>query len=228
LGGGKLSIGTPAGFLAAEFFSWVPVLLIVYAVINGTGAIAGEESAGTLDLLMAQPVTRREVVVEKVLAGAIGAGAIIAIGFLGFLVTVPPVPIDIALRDILVACVNLFPITLLFYALSFWLGVAAPNRGMAASIAVAVATASYFVDLVTNAVDALSWLEYATPFHYYGGGLPLVDGIVWWHFGLLTGVAVAMLVLAERAFERRDIATGGHEVDLLRMLRLAPRPEPSA
>ena len=59
---GGLSISTPEGFLTSEYFSWVPILLIVYAVIQGTGAIAGEESAGTMDLLLAQPVSRRLMV----------------------------------------------------------------------------------------------------------------------------------------------------------------------
>jgi ABC-2 type transport system permease protein len=52
-------------------------------------------------------------------------------------------------------------------------------------------------------------LRYASPFYYYGAGLPLVKGIDWPHVALLFGVAVLFLVLALRAFERRDIAVGG-------------------
>src|SRR5581483_5163390 len=74
--GVELQIGTPAGFLSAEYYSWITILLIVYVAIEGTGAIAGEESAGTMDLLLAQPVSRSRVVLEKALATVVGSATV--------------------------------------------------------------------------------------------------------------------------------------------------------
>ena len=101
--GTDLSIATAAGYLSARYFGWVDVLLIVYAVLQGTGAIAGEESAGTMDLLLAQPIARRDVVLQKVGAVVIGSASIIAIGWLGFALSIPFVNIGVSLLDTAVA-----------------------------------------------------------------------------------------------------------------------------
>ena len=218
--GTDLSLATPAGFLSSEFFSWTPVLLIVYAVIQGTGAIAGEESAGTLELLLSQPVPRRSVMLQKAAAVGLGAIAILSIAYCGFALTVPFVSIDVTLADLAAGVLNMLPITLLFFGLALWLGAYAPSRGLAAAIAVGAATAAYVVNTFAVGIEALRGLRFATPFYYYGSGLPLVDGVRWWHFGVLTGIALAFFALSLLAFERRDIsAGGGSDVDVIGELR---------
>ena len=206
---GGLSISTPEGFLTAEYFSWIPILLIVYAVIQGTGAIAGEESNGTIDLLLAQPVSRVLMVTEKAAAVVVGSVLIVAIGLAGFAVALPLVDIDIGLADIAIAMANLLPITLLFFAISLWLGAVAPNRALASAVVIGLATAFYFINMLAGAVNALDPLNYATPFFYYGDGPPLAEGIVWWHFELLLGIALLFFAATLRSFDTRDVATGG-------------------
>ena len=74
--GGEVDYLSPAGYLGSELFSFmVPLLLLVAAIGAGARAIAGEEEAGTLELLLSCPVSRRRVVLEKLAALAIeGAG----------------------------------------------------------------------------------------------------------------------------------------------------------
>jgi putative exporter of polyketide antibiotics len=84
--GEATDISSPAGFLTAEFFSWVPLLLVTLAIVAGTAAFAGEEGAGTLDLLLAQPVKRWRVVVEKTAALTIAVVLCALAGLAGFLV----------------------------------------------------------------------------------------------------------------------------------------------
>ena len=46
----------------------VPLLLLVAAIGAGARATAGEEERGTLDLLLANPLSRRRLIAEKVAA----------------------------------------------------------------------------------------------------------------------------------------------------------------
>lgn len=207
--GTDLNFSTPAGYLSGRYFGWTEILVIVYVIIAGTGAIAGEEGASTIDLLLAQPISRRSVVLQKLAAATVGALIIVLAGYAGFLVSVPTVDIAISLTDLLIACLNMLPIALLFLALSLWAGAVAPSRGTAAAAIVGFTTAAYFVSTLSSGVGGLEWLRFATPFHYYGSGLPLVEGIVWWHVGLLLGLALVFVVLALRTFERRDVSAGG-------------------
>ncbi len=59
------------GFLAAEVFGFVaPLCLFAVAIGHLAGATAAEEERGTLDLLLANPVPRWQVVAGKALAAA--------------------------------------------------------------------------------------------------------------------------------------------------------------
>lgn len=207
--GSDLAYSTAAGFVSAEVFSWIPILMIVYAIIQGTGAIAGEEGSGTIDLLMSQPVRRSSMVLQKTLAVCIGAAVIAGFAFLGFLLSIPFVDIDITLKGAALACANMLPMALLYYALSLWFGSVLPNRTYASGAAIALATAGYFLNVVASAVKSLSGIKYASPFYYYGAGAPLVHGIDWAHVSLLLGVSALFVALTVRSFGRRDITVGG-------------------
>jgi ABC-2 type transport system permease protein len=67
--GGAVDYSSAAGYLGIELFSFmVPLLLLVAAIGTGAGTIAGEEERGTLELLLANPVSRTRVVLEKTVA----------------------------------------------------------------------------------------------------------------------------------------------------------------
>lgn len=226
--GSDLDLSTAAGYLSGRYFSWTIILVLVYVIVAGTGAVAGEEGAGTLDLLLAQPISRTRVLLEKLAASAIGASAIVGLGLVGFLVSIPTVDIDVSLADIAIASANMLPITLLFLSLSVWAGAALPSRGLASGVVIGIVTATYFVYTLSNGVESLRWMRYATPFYYYGSGLPLVRGIEWWHVGLLTGLALLFVTLSVRMFEIRDVASGRGDLNLRWWIRGSRRlPEPS-
>ena len=45
-------LSDPRQFFQVEFFTWSPVLMTVFAIIAGGALLAGEEGAGTLELLL--------------------------------------------------------------------------------------------------------------------------------------------------------------------------------
>src|ERR1700675_2617743 len=60
------NFSSPAGYVQSELFSIMgPLLLLILAIGAGARALAGEEEAGTLDLLLVTPLARRRVVGEK-------------------------------------------------------------------------------------------------------------------------------------------------------------------
>ncbi|GAA2333902.1 hypothetical protein SVIO_065390 [Streptomyces violaceusniger] len=67
---------TAAGYLQASVFGLIlPLLAMIYGIATGSRAIAGEEESGQLDLLLAHPVTRTAVVLQRFGALVTGAGA---------------------------------------------------------------------------------------------------------------------------------------------------------
>src|SRR6266511_1070057 len=78
--GGELDLASGPGYLDGELFSlMIPLLLLLYTIAAGARAIAGEEEAGTLDLLLSHPISRTRLTLEEAGAMALQAGAL-AIG----------------------------------------------------------------------------------------------------------------------------------------------------
>ena len=73
---------SPEGFLSAEIFSWVPIILVIFAIMQGTRLIGGEEAAGPWTFCVAQPVPAQRVLAEKLVAFMLGSVGIAAIAFL--------------------------------------------------------------------------------------------------------------------------------------------------
>lgn len=70
--GGVLDFTSAEGYLRTEyFFFMLPLLLLVFAIGLASKETAGEERAGTLETLLANPVARRRVAAEKFAALAV-------------------------------------------------------------------------------------------------------------------------------------------------------------
>jgi len=204
------SYATPAGYMATEFFTAVPITLVIFAVVAGTAATAGEESAGTLELLLSQPIRRRRVILEK----ALGIGAAISVallaGYPGILLGQLFVDMDLSPVRTLAAMVCTLPLLFLFAALGMLLGAALPTRAMAVAVCTAGAVGAYVVFTLGLMVDSLTELRKLTPFYWSDASKPLVGDYELWRAGLLLAVSVGLVLLAMVALERRDI-TGGRE-----------------
>jgi hypothetical protein len=76
---GLADFATGTGYVRAELFSFVlPLMVVLFGVLWGSDAIAGEEDRGTLDLVLANPITRRRVVAEKAAALLTGLAMVCA------------------------------------------------------------------------------------------------------------------------------------------------------
>lgn len=206
------SYSTPEGYLATEFFTAVPITLVIFAIVAGTAATAGEESAGTLDLLLAQPIRRRRVIIEK--AGGIGAAVSVALlaGLPGIYLGQVFVDLDVGPLRTLAAMMATLPLLFVFAALAMVLGAFLPTRALAVAGATALAVIAYVVHTVGALVDSLSEVRKLTPFYWSDASHALVGDFEVWRSVVLLAVSVALVGLAAWAFERRDIAGGGREI----------------
>lgn len=212
---------TPEGFIAAEFFSWIPLLVITVAIIGGTGALAGEESAGTIDLVLAQPIPRWRLVVEKALGVAVAIAAISLVSIPGFIAMLPFFDTDIDVGRLTLATAGMVPLGLLYLGLSLWASAALPTRSAAVVAVVGVLVVAYILHTFGAVVPWLETPRKFQPFYWADGSRALVEGFTpaWaaWN-ALLVGLALAALAGAVRSFQRRDIAAGAREWGLRQAL----------
>ncbi|MGA3030376.1 MAG: ABC transporter permease [Candidatus Limnocylindrales bacterium] len=198
---------TLIGFLHIELFSMIlPALMVAFAAGMASGFTAGEESRGTIDVLLSYPVSRRRLVLEKSLAVVLGCivAAVVVLVFAlgGAALSASPLPAD----RLAAALVMVVLLGLAFGAIALAISAATGNRAASIGIAVALMVAMYLVDALANIVDSLGAVRPISLFRYYMGNDPLRNGISLADAGVLAAVAIVFLALSVVLFERRDLA----------------------
>ncbi len=203
---GTADITSPVGFMNAEFFQYVgPVMILIYVLRRTADAVAGAEEAGTLELVLAQPVPRWRIVLERYAATALGAGALGSVVFLLLAVGGRAVELTIAPHLVLAQVASLVLLALLFGALGLAVGAATGRRGLALGAPSVAAVVAWLVDTFAPLVEAMEVLEPLSPWEWYIGNVPLANGVVVWDVLLFLVLIGACLAVAVWGFERRDV-----------------------
>lgn len=210
---GQFEMATFEAYFASTILNYVALLIAIYAIVNGTGALAGEEESGTLELMVTLPLHRWQVVVSKALAMALSAFLILGIaalaGMAAFAIIQSQIETSITAVDLVLPILNAWPITMVFMMLSLFFSALLPQRRFAAALAVLVLVASFFGNNLLPLVGSLEALTAILPFHYYEGSTAVfTEGIQASDVLMLVGAAVVLLLLAMLTFERRNLTVG--------------------
>ncbi len=201
------SYGSPEGYLNSSlFFMAAPLLFLIYAISVGSGAIAGEEEQGTLDLLLSNPLPRWRVVVEKFVALVIGTLFLALVQWLGLIVGAVAVNMQISsgrLAEINLSCALL---GLAIGTLALAVGCLRGDRSLSVGVASTVGVAAYFLNSLAASVKSLEPYRKLSFFYYFIGADPLKNGLDAGHVAVLVGVTLVLLAVALVVFERRDVA----------------------
>ena len=195
------------GFLHIELFSMIlPALMVVLAAGMASGFTAGEESRGTIDVLLSYPVSRRRLILEKTAAlvlACIACGVTVWVFALaGAAASASELPAD----KLAAALFMLVLLGLAFGAVALAISAATGNRGAAIGVAVGLMVVMYLVDALAAIVDGLNTIRPLSLFRYYMGNDPLRNGVNLGDAAVLTAFAAVLLVAALVAFDRRDLA----------------------
>lgn len=207
LGGSDLDISNATGFLNIELFPLIlPALLVGFAVALGSGFTAGEESRGTIDVLLSYPVARWRMILEKVGALVICVLVIAVVMLIGIeggsVAGNAPVMLDKVAAGLVLAGLLSLGFGMMALALAAWSG----NRGAAAGIPIGLMVVMYLVQSLSPQIDSLRAINGLSLFHYYLGHSPLKQGLDLGDTLVLLIVAIAFLAVSLFAFERRDLA----------------------
>ena len=207
LGGREsLDILSPAGYLDGQVFALlVPLLLLIFAIGHGAGAIAGEEEKGTLELLLANPVGRRRLVAEKLL-GLLGLVVVFGVVvWLSSWTSGVAVDLGVSAGRMVAATLGACLLGALFGALGLLVGAATGRRGPSIGVPAALAVAAYLLMALAPLADWLEPWRVLSPFYYYASYDRLVEGMDWGAAAVLGVATAAFAVAAIAALERRDL-----------------------
>ena len=206
--GEALEMFTPSGFLNIEFFSYMPIIIGIFAILAGSGMLAGDEESGTMDLILAHPVSRAVLFAGRLLAFLIATIGILVINWVGFLIGLPGSGLGLNALEVGRPFISLFAQLMLYGTMALVLSMLLPSRRMAAMTSGILMIASFFITALARLDENLETIAKISPMNYYQGGLA-IDGLKWgWAIGLL-GISALFVLIAWWRFERRDIRVGG-------------------
>jgi ABC-2 type transport system permease protein len=206
--GDGLALTSPAGYLNSQFFANVlPVMLLVFAVGTAAWAVAGDEAAGTLELLLANPVGRARVAIARAAALALLLGVLTAVCAAALAAMAPAAGLDQGLPPLRLvhATVACGALALAFAAVAFAVGAATGSRPAALAVASALAVVGYLVEGLAAQVRALRPVRAASPWHWLLGSDPLRHGLAWQAWALPLGVSALLVLLGTLRLARRDL-----------------------
>jgi ABC-2 type transport system permease protein len=194
--GGSLDIISPAGYMDFAYFSYIPIVAGIFSLLVGSGLILADEERGTLDLVLAHPVSRTALFWGRFLAFTTVTAGILLLSWFGFLAGLSSTGWNVSALALLLPHLDLF------------VSMALPSRTLAASLTGGLLVASYFVTSMARINDKLASLNDFSPLKYYEGGRAL-DFLNWGHLLALLGFTLLFTLLAWLLFERRDVRVSG-------------------
>lgn len=199
-------IGTPEGYLNGELFTLTgPLLLLIFAIGLATDTTAGEEERGTLDLLMAHPVTRRSVVVQKGAGLLAGLGIIEVTLLVTLLVSSPLFGLDVPAVKVVAALVSQFLLAAAFGLFALALGATSGNKGLSRGVSAGAAVLAYLLSALAPISDAVEPWRVLSPVYHGAGYEPLFNGLGWSHVAVLVALTACGAAAAAFGFDRREI-----------------------
>ena len=201
------NLTTPQGYLGGAVYGLlVPLLMAVFAIAWGARSVAGDEQAGTLDLVLAHPVSRRSLALQRFAGMLLGITVVSLVLFAAMLALRGPFELDaVAVSGFVAIHLQLALFGAFFGALAFAAGAATGSKAIALGTSAGTAVVTYLANSVFPQVDALAWTRDLSPFHWYLGGDPLTGGVQPGGVAALVAGTVILVAAGTARFTRRDL-----------------------
>lgn len=217
LGGDLVNINDPATVLTIGYVHpFVQFVLCLWGVGRGSAAIAGEIDRGTMELLLAQPISRRQVVYAHLLVDGLTLPLLVAVMLAGtalgvWLFALP----GVVLSAYLIAAVNAMTLTLAVTGITVTFSAMGRSRWKVAGGVLLLLLVMFLVNLFGQLWPVLKPYRPATLFFYYQPQLHILQN-TWWPSVdgfpfricpplVLAAVGLAGYIAAAELFHRRDV-----------------------
>lgn len=202
-------MATPEGFIGFAFFTYGAILLSVFAIFAGLSITANDEESGAMNMLLALPLPRWRVVVERAAAQVIFA-FVIALGGWISLVAVRSFNTyaeSLEPLTLLKACMAFVPIILTIMALTAVLGALIRRRNIAGAVAGAFVAASYLMNTLGGMAGpgVGELMQKLSIYTYFDGPELARNGLDLGVFMVFSLIAAVLTAAAVGLFNRRDI-----------------------
>jgi len=181
-------VATPAGRIAVAYDDPIVLLLMtVWAISRGSDAVSGELNRGTMEMLLAQPVTRLGVLFTQA-AVTLGGGFILAsTAWMGTAVGIATIKLNdpVAASVFLPAALNLFSFTVFLAGLTTMVSSAGNFRSRTIGIVGGFYAVSMLIKIIGRVAPGWGWLTYISFFSPFEPQLLVSSPARAWSFWMI-------------------------------------------
>ena len=199
---------TPQGYMDTYYFSYMTLIIGIFAVSACGNLLVGDEEKGILDLLVAYPVSRSGFFWGRLVGFLIATAMILLISWLGWLIPSGSSGIELSAIELLRPFIPLFVILVLFGVLALLFSMLLPSARTATGLAGGLLVVNFLFVGLANINPDLQPIYELTPLYFFQGG-GAVEGVDWVNLLGLAGVTMVLALLAWWRFQRREIRVGG-------------------
>jgi ABC-2 type transport system permease protein len=206
---GGASVFTLAGSVAIGLIHPIPIAMVaVFAIGHPLGAIAGERQRGTLEVLLARPISRRRLYATVQATTLVFVVVALAADVLGVVVGAVATGVAGELRLDLLALAWLNSLFLFAALASVALAASASfdRLGPAAGLILGFTIVSYAVEFLAAVWPDIAWLRPWSLFAYFQPSETLAGEIKPGDLAVLATVGAAATAYGLWVFPRRDLA----------------------
>jgi ABC-2 type transport system permease protein len=208
VGGGDMS--TAEGFYQVEIFGLMaPISIMIVTVVIGARALAGEEAQRTMGLLLANPISRSTVVLEKTVAMLLYGAAVGFVILAGVAAGSAVAGLGIDIGNIAATCLLVTLLGLAFGAFAVALSAATGRVRLATYGTTGLALVLFLVNAFLPLTNSLGGWAKLSPFYYYLSSDPLMTGMHWGHGAVLAALTVVLVAASVWLFQHRDLRQTG-------------------
>jgi ABC-2 type transport system permease protein len=206
-------VATYAGRVALAFVDPVVVLAAtVWGITRGSDAVSGQVERGTMEMLLAQPVTRRAVFTTQAVTTTMGAAVLcsVLLASVWTAVSFGPWAGKVEPARFVPAVLNVFGLMVCMAGITAAVSAADSYRWRTIGILCGFYVFSILAKLVGRMSGMFAWVGYLSVFNAYEpqrlvGGTADAWRLLMLYDGVLLGVGVLGFVIGGIIFSRRDL-----------------------
>lgn len=204
----QLNFGNLMGFYGVEIHMMTTLLGSIYVAILASNILAKEESEKTVEFLLAKPVTRSEIVIQKLFAVIVNILIFNIVSTISSLIgfqfsedaTVPG-------KTFTLLVFAAFMLHLTFGAIAFLLSSAMRKTRNILSASLGIVFVAYFMNVMAGISEDLDFMKYISPFKYVDAANIINDNVFEpLYIFLMSAIILISIFMAFVIYKKKNIA----------------------
>lgn len=183
------------------------ITILSFPMVSGLRGVASGVDDGTLELVLAQPLSRSTYYLSLAAIVGLGTTWVLTCSMLGGLIarSVITLPDQLPTTTLLQLSVSGLALALSVAGISLLISVVSSGGGRPGTTAIGIVVGMFFFSFLSNMVPGASWLRWVSVFGYHDSGQLMKEGLAPGQFLTLLTVGLVCAGIGLWAFRRKQL-----------------------